>query len=733
MVVAVVVGSVVAPSGPAAPVGPGPGLGPVTGAAVAPCEPGPPPFASTPGADLVPEAHVSEDADPVAYVRWSGTVPSFDGLPLSVAVTVPCPGVGGAEAGALPTVAMLHGFTDDKTVWEETGKSDTILSTDRPGSNSRWNNIWFASQGYAVLTYTARGWHDSCGPSTPGATAEAPAPACAGLSHWIHLDDKRWEVRDVQWLTGALVASGIADPDRLAITGGSYGGAATASAALLDGNVVCGADPMPAALGPDPCEGRDDGELVPWTTPDGGQRLGWAAALPLYTFADLLSVLAPNGRRADRVPGLPTGSTTDPFGVPLASTIEALVLGGTALGTFAPRGTDTDADLLTTTDRMLAGDPFPLDEPLVAEGIGVRQAFTSPISTPPQGRVPIFWVQGLTDALFGGDQALALREHVRDVDPEYPITVFFGDLGHDYAAERQDDWDLVKDRMNVFLDHHLRPDRTPEPTPEDVTVSITRCLDPDAAQDVRTAEEWANLATDETTFSADVAPGAGRTSSATPGPAGAATDPISTATLGGPGSYKGCRIVEPATDDPTAVTTTFDGPDGSDLVLVGTPVVTVDLAITGRDAPVAVRLWDVTPDGERQGLVTRGVFRVDGAVDGDTQVAVPLAPQGYRFAAGHRLKVEVTANDEPYLLANQQPVELDVRGVALDLPTAPDQPGGDPAEAPALTPDTGSDDTGSDDGTPVALVVGGVAAVLAALGAGAWWWRRRTADDAPPG
>lgn len=116
-----------------------------------------------PGAHLVPTVHTSLDPHPVRYVLWRGTVPSFDGLPLSVDVTVPCDPTADA-GGALPTVAMAHGFTDDKTVWEETGKSDTIHSKDRPGSNDEWNNIWFASRGYAVLTYTARGWHDSCGP-----------------------------------------------------------------------------------------------------------------------------------------------------------------------------------------------------------------------------------------------------------------------------------------------------------------------------------------------------------------------------------------------------------------------------------------------------------------------------------------------------------------------------------------------------------------------------------------
>src|SRR5262245_51099480 len=85
------------------------------------CVPGPAPYANLAGTALVPEAHTSNDADPVRYVRWRGTVPTFDGMPLSVDVTVPC-----GDPKPRPAVVMLHGFTDDKTIWQETGKSDTV-------------------------------------------------------------------------------------------------------------------------------------------------------------------------------------------------------------------------------------------------------------------------------------------------------------------------------------------------------------------------------------------------------------------------------------------------------------------------------------------------------------------------------------------------------------------------------------------------------------------------------
>ena len=121
-----------------------------------PCDRSVVPFAGLAGAVLVPTDHESKDDPPVRYTRWRGVAPGFDGMPFSVDVTVPCDGI-----GPRPLVTMLHGFTDDKTVWQETGKSDSVVSEGRPESNSRWNNIWFASRGYAVLNYTARGWRDS--------------------------------------------------------------------------------------------------------------------------------------------------------------------------------------------------------------------------------------------------------------------------------------------------------------------------------------------------------------------------------------------------------------------------------------------------------------------------------------------------------------------------------------------------------------------------------------------
>lgn len=623
------------------------------------CTPGPAPYANLAGAALVPEVHASKDPEPVHYVRWRGTVPTFDGMPLSVDVTVPC-----GDAQPRPAIVMLHGFTDDKTIWQETGKSDTVHSRDRPGSNDRWNNIWFASQGYVVVNYTARGWNDSCGPRTPGHSVASPAPQCAPYAFWIHLDDKRWEVRDAQWLAGGLVQSGHADAERLAITGNSYGGAPTVAAALLADKLMCGGAPVPAALGVDPCAGKKNGTLVPWTTPDGGTPLTWAAALPLYTFSDLLQVLAPNGRSTDGWRHAPRdGKHTNPFGVPIHSTIAGLVLVAQLSGSVATAGSDPDADILTSTGRLLAGNPFPQDDPEVASGIELYGRFKSPITTKPQGRVPIFWVGGLTDALFPAFEPLTLLERLPSGRRAYPFKLFLGDLGHDYAAERQDEWDIVKPQMHAFVDHYLRPDRTPDAPTFNAGATFTRCLDTDAPPRWVQAPRWHDLHRAHVTFTSK---SGGATSTETQGPAGLATDPISTATLPGPNSYKGCRIMRPSATDPTVVT--YEFPTDRALDMMGGPVVALTFTSTAPDVPLSVRVWDVAGDRSEQGLVTRGTYRVRGSAKRPKKVRFQLAPQGYTFPAGHIVKVEVTANDTPYMQKSNVPADVKVSRLALTLP-----------------------------------------------------------------
>jgi hypothetical protein len=410
--------------------------------------------------------------------------------------------------------------------------------------------------------------------------------------------------------------------------------------------------------------GKGDGELVRWRTPDGTMALRWAAALPMYTFADLIQVLAPNGRGSDGARHAPPdGDHTSPFGVPIASTIAGLLAAGNSSGFFARAGSDPNADITSDTTRILAGNPFPANDPFVIRGTRLYRDFKSPITTMPVDRVPIMWVQGMTDPLFPATEALQMYATLRAVDPSYPIKLFLGDVGHDYSGERKDEWDLAHTQMNAFIDHYLRPDRTSTAPVFGVTATITRCLDQSARPRKVSARTWTQMSDATVTFTAL---GGGVTSSTPPGPSGLATDPISTATLPLPGAYKGCRRVRPAQADPAAVT--FDLAARRDLTLLGGPVVHLRYSTTAPDTELNVRVWDVAADRSVQGLVTRGTFRsLDGPGTG-LEVRFQLAPQGYRFPKGHTIRVEVAANDAPYFQASNVPAVVQVEKLVLVMP-----------------------------------------------------------------
>ena len=113
---------------------------------------------------------------------------------------------------------------------------------------------------------------------------------------------------------------------------------------------------------------------------------------------------------------------------------------------------------------------------------------------------------------------------------------------------------------------------------------------------------------------------------------------------------------------------TYDFPVKQNLALMGGPVVDLKFSTTGEGVPLSVRVWDVLPDGSAQGLVTRGTYRVDGPAGPNRKARFQIRPQGYVFPAGHRLKVEVTANDSPYFQASNVAAEVIISKLSITLP-----------------------------------------------------------------
>ncbi|MBY0689076.1 CocE/NonD family hydrolase [Microbacterium marinilacus] len=131
----------------------------------------------------------------------------------------------------------------------------------------------------------------------------------------------------------------------------------------------------------------------------------------------------------------------------------------------------------------------------------------------------------------------------------------------------------------------------------------------------------------------------------------------------------------------------IDLPVEEPLDLLGNPTVRLRLRSTHDRGHVIVRLCDIAPDGAST-LVTRGVLnlrkrvsmeRDDPLVPGeDVDVDVRLVSAGYRFAAGHRMRIAISNHYWPWIwphgVDDALDVDLDESSVELPLVAEPASP-----------------------------------------------------------
>lgn len=550
--------------------------------------------------------------------RCSGLVKSWDGVPLDTTVTLPS----ATPAGPLPLIADIHGFGNSK--WEYLDPSSDAYT----GNAYTW-----AKAGYAVLTYTARGLWGSCG--APDARVLGGTACTQG---WIHLADVRYEARDTQELIGRLVDDGTADRRRIGVTGDSYGGGQSLELAALRNRVM-----LP------------DGRLVPWRSPE-GVRLSLAAAAPVIPWSDLLGAIAPNGH----------ASTTQPVGVFKTSFMNGIAaaaqfatgpgqpLGqpfvpGRPMGYLSPPEVDPDADVLGWVERADQGEPY--DDAQAQAMLKRVEQFHSPIAinarvAPP----PLLIANGFTDDLFPVDEALRYANRTRRLHPRTPISLRFGDFGHQRAANKPADRKRLLDAIRAFMDHWLRG-RGPKPY-RGVVATTQTCPRTAPSEGPFRARSFRRLARGAVRFSS----AATQTILSTGGnpQVAAAIDPV---TGGGDDCATTSADAEPGT-------ATYALPPSKGWLLLGAPRISARIAVSGAAPQIAARLWDVAPDGKSQTLVARGTYRPTGS----GRVSWPLHPAAWRFAPGHVAKLELLGADAPYTRVSNGVFTIAVSSLKLRMP-----------------------------------------------------------------
>ena len=544
--------------------------------------------------------------------------PSFDGVPLDADVTLPPSG-----NGPFPTIVMLHGWGGNKTAFE---------STTGPNGDGKqtyhYNNVYFAQQGYAVVNYSARGWGDSCG--SPSSRALDPSGCAQG---WLHLADQRYEAHDTQYLLGKLADEGITKPDVIGVTGISYGGGQSMELAFLRNRV--------RQL---PSQGSG---FVPWTSPN-GTPMSIAAAYPRWPWSDLVESLEPNGRFLDfNVP-----SATDsrvPLGVAKTSYNEGLFALGVASGFYSPPGVDPNADLTSWNARVLAGEPEDAQADAIANQIfGFHQGFGLP-GTP----APLLLQSGWTDDLFPPEESLRVYNEVRASDPSAPVSLQFGDLGHARGTNAPAMDKALQDQGSDFFDHYLKGTGQ-APAPGSVIAYAQVCPPGAPLSGPFTAASWPAIHPGAVTFGSNAA----QTITSTGGNQSTANqyDPIA-------GGATSCTQVAAEHASGTAV---YEGPASRGYTMLGLPTVSAHVNVSGQFGQLDSRLWDVGPDG-KQTLISRGVYRLFDNQQGD--IVFQLHGNGWRFAPGHKPKLELLGRDAPYVRPSNGSFSIQVSNVRVELPT----------------------------------------------------------------
>jgi hypothetical protein len=237
------------------------------------------------------------------------------------------------------------------------------------------------------------------------------------------------------------------------------------------------------------------------------------------------------------------------------------------------------------------------------------------------------------------------------------VSLQLGDLGHARGTNDPAMDKALQNQGSAFFDHYLQGSAA-APAPGSVTAYAQVCPKGAPISGPFNAPSWSALHPGTARFGSHAA----QTVTSDGGNQATATtyDPVAGGTVGGTSS---CTQVA---DEHAPGTAVIVGDGSNGYTLMGLPTVSAHIVTTGRFGQLDSRLWDVSPDG-KQTLISRGIYRLLDNQKGS--IVFQLHGNGWRFAPGHRPKLELLGRDSPYARASNGSFSIQVSNVSVELPT----------------------------------------------------------------
>lgn len=563
--------------------------------------------------------------DPAGFRTESALVTVLSGpsgdQPVELDTTLWLPDDASADR-KVPAVLLAHGFG---------GTKDSVRSDAED----------FVSRGYAVLTWTARGFGRSGGE--------------------IHLDHPDYEIRDAQRLLDRLaqrpeVRTDAAGDPRVGVVGGSYGGGLALLLAAQDQRVD--------AIVPMITWNDLSRAFLPESTgrpaTDGVFKRGWAGIF-----------FGGGGNAGSGPAGLSGTEAAQPQGAP-ASAGPASPAPGAGPGTGPGSGPAPAAD---PSCGRFAAEICAAYLRIATTGRADQAAVdllrrSSPAGVLDRIKAPTLLVQGEADTLFPLTEADANARGIAAAGTPVRVAWFTG--GHDGGSGPTSDSDRVRFLTAQWLDHYVKGEGAAPG--DDFTFSRIAGFD---------ALDRGLVATGYRTADYPGTAGDARREVPVTGPA----QPIANPPNGNPAAISsvpfagalGSLLGGVAGDIPGQHARFESAPLPEAVDVAGSPTFALRAASPTGEAVLFVKLYDVDPNGAAtlpDGLVAP--VRLTGlpkTLDAAQPVTVTLPAIVRRIEAGHRLRIVVATSDQAYAGPAEPTVYTVAAGDApVSLPTVDAEP-----------------------------------------------------------